>query len=134
MGPNGEQFISVLPVPSGGTASAGNFTYYSPDGQPIVGPTYIINPQQPQQPQQQEKVRPPAGSPNRGQNTADSQRQAQSGGRNARDKAGRGKRSNGRREAKPTASAVSPLLETFKAKKNRNWTVLDIAGETNGHF
>jgi hypothetical protein len=25
---------------------------------------------------------------------------------------------------------VSPLLETFKAKKNRNWTLLDITGET----
>lgn len=129
LGPNGEQFISVLPMQQGAPGPAGNFAYFAPDGQSAVGPTYIINPQLQRQIQQPQDNARRTGSPNRGPGTMESQRQPQSGGRTNRDKGGRGKRGNNRREPKSPASQASPILETFKAKKNRNWTLLDIKGE-----
>jgi hypothetical protein len=129
LGPNGEQFISVMPMGQAGPTSTPNYSYLAPDGQSLVGPTYVITAQQQQQQQQQEKMRSTA-SPNRGHGTIDSQRHTQTGGRGTKEKAGRGKRSTLRREPKSPPIVVSPLLETFKAKKNRNWTLFDITGET----
>ena len=125
MGPNGEQFISVMPMAHGGPAPTANYSYFATDGQAPVGPTYVMTSHQ----QQVEKMRPTA-SPNRGHGAIDSQRTIQTGGRGSKEKAGRGKRGNVRREPKSPPVAVSPLLETFKAKKNRNWTLCDITGES----
>lgn len=140
-GPNGEQYISVVPIqgsaPVQGAGTGGTYAYFHSDGQPAGPPTYtIVNPHLP--------VANPS-TPNRnGTVTPDSNRQTppgrgkEKGGRNRRGGGGGGGggggngASNNRRCAEPKSqsnSASSPLLENFKAKKNRDWTTLDIKGK-----
>lgn len=130
IGPNGEQYISLVSIQGGAPvhgAPLGAYTYFDAGGQPGAPPAYtIVHPQ------------PPGGSPTgataRNSPSVESfKRHLHSGGR-SREKGGRGRRGgggNGRRggEQKNQANAVpSPLLETFKAKKKRDWTALDIKG------
>jgi len=128
IGPNGEQYISVVPIqvgtPMPGAGPSGTFAYYQTDSQPNNGPTYIVN----------GGGRPTAGSPNNrnGGSRMEPQRHAQPQGRGGREKSGRGKRGGGNRRGgdpkSPGNSSSSPLLDTFKAKKNRDWTLIDIKG------
>jgi len=134
-GPNGEQYISVVPIQGGtpipGSGPAGTFAYFHADGQPGVPPTYtIVN------------SHIPGGSPvtpiRNGNANAESHRATPPS--RGKEKGGRGRRGGGgasggansnRRGVEPKSqsnSASSPLLETFKAKKNRDWTTLDIKG------
>lgn len=143
-GPNGEQYISVVPIQGApvppGAAPGGTFAYFQADGQPGAPPTYtIVNSHLPGG---------SPGPPNRSGNVnTDSHRHTPPG--RGKEKGGRGRRGGGsgsgnggggggannninnRRgtETKPQLnSSSSPLLETFKAKKNRDWTTLDIKG------
>jgi hypothetical protein len=153
IGPNGEQqYISVVQVqpqvqggaPVPGTVPGAPYAYYDGNGQPGGAPTYaILNPQQSQQPQ---GTPPPRGSPHRAGTGNVDQRQNQSGGR-GKEKGGRGRRGGGNnsrrgggggggeQKTQSNAAVSSPLLENFKAKKNRDWTALDIKGRKQvGHL
>lgn len=109
-------------------APGGGYAYFHGDGQSGGVPTYtIVNQQRP-------GGSPVAVNTPRNNGSHEPQRQAHSGGR-GKEKGGKGRRgggnNNGRKggeQKNPTSSVSSPLLETFKAKKNRDWTALDIKG------
>lgn len=142
--PHGEQYISVVPIQSAGApvqgvGPGGTFAYWQPDGQngpqtvTIVnahGPggvpvavTRVGNPtaesprqQQQQQPQQQQQQ----------QSSNHSGRGKEKGGKSRRG----GSTPSRRGDTKHQANAIcSPLLEEFKSKKNRDWTIFEIKGK-----
>ncbi len=133
-GLNGEQYISVVPIQGGapvpGAGPGGTYAYFHADGQQGGPPTYtIVN---------SHLSGGSPGPPNRNGNTnPESHRHTPPGRGKEKGSGGRGKRggaggtTSNRRgaDAKSQPNPVSsPLLENFKAKKNRDWTTLDIQG------
>lgn len=127
LAPQGEQYVSVVPIQNGTAAipphTNGSFAYFQADERNNGHQTYaIINPSQ--------NPVHNGGSRSKNRDIHDSTR-AQSTKGKERNKSRRngGGANNKRNESKsqPTCS-LSPLLEDFKAKKNRNWTALDIKG------
>ena len=136
-----EQFISVVPIQAGGTqvqgvAPGGTYAYWQPDGQPVnngIGQTLtIVN------------AHGPGGVPiavarvgNAGIESQPQQTGAShGGGGRGKEKTGKGRRggaTNARRGAAESKhqphAASSPLLEEFRVKKNRDWTIVEIKGE-----
>ena len=137
-GPNGEQYISVVPIQGAGgqvqsVGPGGTYASWQADGQPGAPQTLtILNAPGPGGvPVTVARVGNATGnveSPPR------PQANASHGGRNKeKGKGRRGGGNPGRRGGGDTKhqtnSVCSPLLEEFKAKKNRDWTVHDIKGE-----
>ena len=135
-----EQYISVVPIQAGGTqvqgvAPGGTYAYWQPDGQSVnngMGQTLtIVN------------AHGPGGVPiavarvgNAGIDSQPQQPGSQHGGGRGKEKLGKGRRggaTNARRGAAESKhqphSTSSPLLEEFRVKKNRDWTIVEIKGE-----
>eukprot|EP00934_Nitzschia_sp_Nitz4_P004423 Nitzschia sp. Nitz4//scaffold121_size67750//10287//13196//NITZ4_006062-RA/size67750-augustus-gene-0.120-mRNA-1//1//CDS//3329534333//4413//frame0 len=113
-----EPYVAVLPI--SGANPGGTFAYFPPDSQPGVPQTYAIVNTQGNVPVAMPRAK------------SDSQHKQGTAGGRGKEKGGRGRRGGGSRrngDQKHQSSAVgSPLLEEFKSKKNREWTVLDIEG------
>ena len=151
-----QQYISVVPIQSHGGAvqgmgPGGTYAYLQPDGQYGMPQTVTIvqNPQGPGGvPVAVARVgnKTPAESPRRQQSNSQGGRGKEKFGGKGR-RGGRGvdgsgsserqsqssRRSGGGNESKPQSSASgSPLLEEFKAKKNRDWKIFEIKGMLTG--
>jgi hypothetical protein len=139
-----QQFISVVPIQGGGGQfqgvgqGGGTFAYVQPNGQPIQGgmgqQTFILASQGPDGvPLAVAQVRSPGmDSP---QQQGGVPHGGRGGGKEKGGKAPRGgkgaanTRRGGAGDSKHQAHTVSsPLLEEFRAKKNRDWTIFEMKG------
>lgn len=125
MAPQGEQYISVVPIQNsaGGIQGPNNgaYAYVQPDGQSGGHQAYaIINPS---------ATNPVPAMGNRSGNR-DAPEKPRSNKTKDKNKSRRSERHAGKKSDSKhqQGSSHSTLLEDFKAKKNRNWTALDIKG------
>jgi hypothetical protein len=129
MSPHREQYISIVPVQGSGVpvqtvAAGGAYAFWQPGGQTLT----LVNAHAPRVPVTVARVGQPRGDSPRRHQGAHPHR---GGGRNKQEKGSKARRGEtGSARAKNQSTPVhSSLLDDFKSKKNRDWTIFQIRGK-----
>ena len=131
MAPHGDQYISVVPIQGGGggpiqaVSPGGAYAFWQPDGQQGAQTLTIVNAHGPQG--------VPITVTQVGKTNNESPRQHQGGpshGGRVKEKGGKSRRGSGRTKTHQSTQIHSSLLEEFKSKKHRDWTIYQIKGKS----